>query len=761
MFKKALGPALVLLLAAALLASCSGNINNPSPSIKSISPTSTLQGDPGFTLMVTGSGFVPPPQCTVLWNGSPRATLFQNSNLLTATINPSDLTTPGTITISVFTGPPGGGTSNSLNFTINPSQTPVPQVTMLSPSSTFAGGSSFSLQVTGINFVPQSIVTLNNANQNTLFVNGTTLFASINSTSIATSGTVQVGVVNPPPGGGASNTLPFLISNAPPTLSTLSPNTTATGQTSLSLAVSGAGFSSASIANVNGSARSTAFASSAQLTVMLTQADLAAAGALQVQVFNPPPVGGTSNILPFFIIPSTTGAGLPELVDIGNDGSQANQGIGNLTNSGPVIAMGGRFITFASISTNLVAGDNDPVHVQDIYARDTCLGMTTGCTPQTLAVNLTTSGVEANAPSFEPSMNGSGSFVAFTSTATNLVSAATSGRQVYLRNTCLGALNCTPQTTLVSVASDGMSAANGDSFQPSVSADGRYVAFTSVAANLITGVSGQQVYLRDTCSGVASGCTAKTFLVSTPDGTTAANGVSSQPVAANNGLFVAFSSTATNLVSGVNSGIQQIYLRGTCVNVTSGCTAATKLVSAADAAGTTPASTTVQQPAMSTDGRFVAFATTAGNLGFTTGGFPQIFLRDMCTGVASGCTPSTQLVSSPDGTTAGNAGSSSPQVSNNGQFVALASNASNLVASDTNGLEDVFVRNTCAGATGSCTAKTVLASLNSSGQQGNGASLSPAISGDGHFVTFISSANNLVPRDVNGFEDIFLAVTTF
>jgi len=760
-FKKALGSTLMLVVAAVVLASCSGNINNPSPSVRSISPTNVLQGAPGFTLSVMGGGFA--PQSTVLWNGSPRATLFRNSNLLTATINPGDLANPATIAITVFNPSPGGGTSPQLiNFTINPSTTPVPQVTMLSPFGAFAGGSSFTLQVTGNNFVSQSIVTLNNSNQGTSFANPTTLLASIDSSSIASAGTVQIGVVNPPPGGGASNTLPFLISNAPPTLSSLSPNTTATGQTTLSVTVSGAGFSSASIVNVNGSARSTGFNSNIQLTVMLTQADLAAAGTLQMQVFNPPPGGGTSNVLGFSIIPSSTGTGLPELVDIATDGSQANQGIGNLTNSGPAMGMNGRFIAFASISTNLVAGDNDPVDVQDIFTRDTCLGMTTGCTPQTLAVNLATSGVEANAASFEPSMSGSGRFVAFTSTATNLVAAATSGaREVYLRDTCIGTLNCTSQTTLVSVASDGMSAANGDSFQSSVSPDGRYIAFTSVATNLITGISGQQVYLRDTCAGVASGCTAKTFLVSTPDGTTAANGASSQPVTANNGLFVAFSSAATNLVSGVNSGVQQIYLRGTCANVASGCTTSTKLVSAADAGGTTPAATAAQQPSVSMDGRFVAFASTAGNLGFTTGGFQQIFLRDMCTGVASGCTPSTKLVSSPDGTTEGNADSSSPQASNNGQFVAFASNANNLVASDTNGLQDVFVRNTCAAVTSSCTTKTVLASVNSAGQQGNGASLSPAISGDGHFVTFISFANNLVPRDVNGFEDIFFAVTTF
>jgi Tol biopolymer transport system component len=743
-----------------LVVGCAQSITLPSPQLASISPSSATQGGPGFTLTVNGSGFS--PQSSVLWNGSPRATLFQSESVMTALISPSDLTVAGKIPVTVFTPTPGGGTSSPVNFTINATPSPVPQVTGLSPSGTFAGGALLTIQVNGSNFVPQSTVTWNGSNRQTNFINNSQLIAQINSTDIASPGTAQVGVLNPVPGGGASNTLPFFITNAPPFLQSLSPNNAAPASTPPVVTATGNGFSTTSVFNVNGSPRTTSFGSSGSLTGTLTAADMALAGALRITIFNPPPGGGTSNSVAFNLIPTATGGGLPELVDINTDGTQADLGIGNLTTSGPAMDSTGRFIAFASISTTLVAADNDPVHVQDIFSHDSCLGQTSVCGPITIQVNLATDGTEANAASSEPSMSGDGRFVAFTSAATNLVAGATNGlRQVYLRDTCLAMLNCIPATTLVSVATDGTSPANGDSFQPSISPDGRFVAFASTATNLISAVTGgtQQIFLRDTCTGVASGCTPTTILVSTPDGTTVANGTSSQPVAADSGLFVAFASTATNLTAAATGGAQHIFLRGTCVGA-SGCTAVTQLVSAADAAGATPANAASQQPSISSDGRFIAFATKATNLASGTGGTQQVYLRDACTG-ASGCTSSTILVSTPDGTTPGNADSSSPRASANGQFVAFDSLASNLVGTDTNALQDVFVRNTCAGVASGCTASTVLASNSNDGTQGDGPSLHPAISGNGKFIAFISFATNLVPSDTNGFEDIFLGITTF
>jgi hypothetical protein len=165
---------------------------------------------------------------------------------------------------------------------------------------------------------------------------------------------------------------------------------------------------------------------------------------------------------------------------------------------------------------------------------------------------------------------------------------------------------------------------------------------------------------------------------------------------------------------------------------------------------------------LSEDGRFFTFSSTATNLISTpTGGIQEIFLRDTCTG-ANGCTPATSLVSvATDGMTPGNALSEHPHLSSKGEFVAFASDATNLVATDTNSLEDVFVRDTCAGITGSCTAKTALVSLSSTGSQSNGASINPAISGNGHIAAFISFSNNLVSNDTNGFENVFLAASTF
>ena len=763
--------AFLALATAMVLISCSEIINLPSPTLKSINPSSALQNSPGFMLTCTGSGFS--PQSSVLWNGSPRITFFQSSGVVTATINPADLETPGVIPISVFTPQPGGGTSGMVNFTVNQAQTPVPTITGLSPSSAFAGAIQVNVQVNGTGFTPQSLVTVGINNHTPAFISGNALEVSLSTTDLTSAGIFPVAVVNPPPGGGASNTIPFTITNAPPALTLLSPNTTpVAGTKTLTVNVTGSGFSTASVVSFNGTTRTTIFVAGSQLNFTLSTADQAVAGTFEVTVVNPPPGGGTSTINGFSVIPDAKGTGLPELVSIATDGELANQGISNLTNSGPSGGGNGRFSAFASTSSNLIVNDNDTVHLQDVFVHDSCVTVAAGCTPTTLAANIANDNItEANAPSFEPSISNSGQFVVFTSTATNLVIGATTGaREVFFRNSCLANLNCsisttanlTASTSLVSIGTDGMTPANADSFQPSISPDGRYVAFVSSATNLVSGVNtgAQEVYLRDTCNGITTGCTAKTILVSTPDGMTPATGISSQPIVANDGLFVAFVSTATNL-GGNTNGLPEIFLRGTCLNAPGSCSAFTKLVSAADPAGSTPANDASQQPAISNDGRFVGFASKATNLPGGSGGFQQVYLRDSCTGVSS-CTAATTLVSSPDGMMPGNGDSSSPSLSNSGQFVAFDSFASNLVANDTNNLQDVFVRNTCVTVSG-CTMKTVLASVASGGAQGNGNSSKPVIGGDGHFVTFASTATNLVtviPVN-NGATNLFLAVTTF
>src|SRR6266566_3635770 len=148
-------------------------------------------------------------------------------------------------------------------------------------------------------------------------------------------------------------------------------------------------------------------------------------------------------------------------------------------------------------------------------------------------------------------------------------------------------------------------------------------------------------------------------------------------------------------------------------------------------------------PSLSADGRSVTFASTATNLvPGDTNGIRDTFVHDLTTG-------QTVRVSVNSAGTQGNDSSFSPSLSADGQLVAFASDASNLVAGDTNGAEDIFVHNLTTG-------QTARVSVDSAGTQGNGASFFPVISADGQLVAFESLATNLVPGDTNGGRDIFV-----
>src|SRR4029077_686127 len=166
-------------------------------------------------------------------------------------------------------------------------------------------------------------------------------------------------------------------------------------------------------------------------------------------------------------------------------------------------------------------------------------------------------------------------------------------------------------------------------------------------------------------------------------------------------------------------------------------------------------------------------ASTATNLVSGDGPTQQIYVRDTCNGQPSSCATSTTLVSTANGTTPANALSEHPSINRGtsaegeGQFIAFASFASNFSANAANGRENVFVRNTCTNATttgtSTCAPSIALSSIaaGASPAPANGNSVAPSISADGHVVSFISSANNLVARDNNGIPDIFLGTTTF
>lgn len=817
-----------------VMSACQEVINYPSPTITSLSPTSVTAGSPQSYLKVNGKDLIQQTQVgyslTANSTPIPLATFqYVGTNQIIVTLPATLLQNPNTLYISVTTPQPGGGTfppsgqaaPSFTIFTISPATSGVPQITSINPTNVLVGTSQgLNVHLTGKNFVSQSEVFVNGANRTSIYASSSALTAVLNATDVVSPGTLQITVVNPAPGGGSSTPFPLNVNTPVPTISAVAPaETQAGGTTTVTLSVTGTGFlNQYSNITVNGVPFVTTVASSTSASASLTPNYLLQGGVDQITVVNAGPGGGTSNILTFAVNPTHL-LGLPVLVDLAADGSQASNGLCGgatscangslgLTTStvGPSTSNTGQFVAFASASHNLVLTDLNPA--ADVYVSNTCLGEAS-CSPVTALVSSDPNGNAANAVSSEPTVSSDGTRAAFTSLATNLVTSAPvppGTTQVYWRPVCMPTTTtpCTINpssnydTQLVSVSPDAQTAGNGPSYNPVISPDGQYVAFVSLATNLVTSITADgitpQVYIRDTCNitttqtTTTSGtCVPTTYLVSTPDGVTFGNRPSSRPSISEDGLFVSFTSTATNLGSTApnGNGNSEIFERSTCVTTISStdntCTPVTTLISTND--GTTPADGASDQSSVSScgsetvttettacsggavyNGRFIAFASTAINLIPGIGPTQQIYVRDTCLGVATttvGCTPSTVLASTPDGVTPANGLSEHPRISLSGQFIAFSSLASNL-GRTSNGVENIFVRNSCLGITISCTTGLALSSISAgtNASPTSGASLVPSISGDGHTVSFLSFAS-LSAFDTNTLDDIYLGSTTY
>lgn len=181
-------------------------INNPAPTLASLTPPTVFAGSAGFTLTATGTNFL--SSSTIEWNGSARTTTFVSSTSLQAAITAADVATVGTANVTVFTSGPGGGTSTVLPFTI---AVPPPVIKQLNPSSAIAGGGSFTLTLTGTNFVAASTVQWNGSARTTTFVSSGSLHAAITASDIATAGVAFVTVANPAASGGVSAASTFFV----------------------------------------------------------------------------------------------------------------------------------------------------------------------------------------------------------------------------------------------------------------------------------------------------------------------------------------------------------------------------------------------------------------------------------------------------------------------------------------------------------------------------------------------------------------------
>lgn len=327
---------------------------------------------------------------------------------------------------------------------------------------------------------------------------------------------------------------------------------------------------------------------------------------------------------------------------------------------------------------------------------------------------------------YNPTISADGRYVAFWSYATNLVSGDTNGlADVFVRDTQ------TNQTRRVSVASNGTQGNNFSGY-PAISADGRYVVFQSDASNLVSSDTNNasDIFLRD----LQSNTTTRISIAS--DGTPG-DSHSYAPVISADNHYVAFSSASTNLVPGDNNGAYDIFLRDLQTNTT------TRVSMARSGLFITQANGSSFSQAISADGSYVAYQSDANNLANgDTNGVADIFITHTTLLL-------TDRVSVASNGSQGSGGSSQPSITADGRYVAFTSDAYNLVSGDTNSAQDVFVRDTQSGTT----RRVSVAGANT---QGSGASSAPAISGDGRYVAFVSLADNLGGRDINGLADIFL-----
>ena len=342
-------------------------------------------------------------------------------------------------------------------------------------------------------------------------------------------------------------------------------------------------------------------------------------------------------------------------------------------------------------------------------------------------------GAPANAASYYPSVSGDGRYIAFTSAANNLSGEDTDAiYDVFVRD---------GQTNVLTLASRATGAAGAggtdNSTDTSLSADGRYAAFTSSADNLSAEDNNLygNVFVRDLQANT-------TTLVSRATGAagTGANDTAYDADISADGRYVVFISNADNLSAEDNNNYINVFVRDLQANTTT-------LVSRAAGATGTGADDSSYNPSIATGGRYVAFQTNADNLSTEDNNtYTNVLVRDLQANTVTLVTRASGAAGA-----AANAGGYTPSISDNGRRVSFTSDADNLSPDDDNAYQGIFVRD--------LTANTTTLASRAGGANGagaNAASDDSHISGDGRRVTFVTGANNLSGEDNNAYDNIFI-----
>jgi len=486
--------------------------------------------------------------------------------------------------------------------------------------------------------------------------------------------------------------------------------------------------------------------------------------------------GDTNNAADVFL--RDLEAGTTVLVSAGTNGAFADGG-----SYSSVMTPDGRYVAFTSAADNLVAGDSNGV--PDVFVRDMVSNVTTRVSVGAQRGDSRYLEQCSDTPVITPD----GRYIAFYSTATNLAPGVGTMANIYLRDQQMGTTACVSPGALAALQSLA-TVSNAVSFNHALSDDSRFVAFEAVAysaflkpslaiilrydtqtgqtelvetnaavpvtatyenvqnlsstpdGRLITYVanaldtSGRTTAIRiwDAQSGVSSLVSGNT------NGSVASGSLSDSPVLDFNGGFVAFVSSAPDLVTNESPADFHVYLRDLQ-------TQATTLVDAdTNSAGSLIDPSTA--PALSEDAGLIAFHRQEGSLGPLNGKHAyDVLAREP--GNAAVELISAHNPTLPSLTPYGSTMVSSSSVSSDARFIAFWSGADDLVGNDTNGLRDVFVRDVVSGT-------NVLVSVNTNGVSGNGYSTDSAISADGRYVAFTSLADDLVNGDTNRATDVFV-----
>jgi len=446
---------------------------------------------------------------------------------------------------------------------------------------------------------------------------------------------------------------------------------------------------------------------------------------------------------PDWINPDWKHLGITSKVSVASDGSDGNGYAGSKN----AISPDGRYVVFSSASTNLVPDDIEYGY-EDIFLHDNQTGATE-------RISLNSDEVAANGDSFYGvDITADGRFVIFCSQGSNLVPGDTNGKwDVFLRDRQLGT------TRRLSVSSSGEQA-NGNSWLPRISEDGSIAVYTSAASNLVSGDTNNQwdIFAYE----IASGQTTRISVSSTGAQGIGKSGDDKSPAVSADGRYVAFTSEASNLVAGDSNNFcdlngDKIYAEN-CMDVfvrdrTAGTT---ERVSIGE--DEQEGENFSMLPSISADGRYVAFFSGANNLVegdtntcqtlfYNTGPCPDVFVRDR----QEGTTERVSVSSTGSQTTIDPIEYfQPPTISGDGNIVVFSSGDVTLAEGATNGYTQILAHNRT-------THQTTLVSTSTSGTQGDDYSNTPAdLSTTGRYVSFRSMAGNLVLQDLNFANDIFV-----